>query len=424
MASIHFTKPAPRAAQKADDETEWEYEYSTTETETFYVTLDLTKADFTAHDTNVIKHGRGGWHGSRRAEAYTNGPRHNGAVNSPANSEAEEDRGHASKQQQSKRDGKKQSSPNGAVAGDEDGDGNQEDDDEDEEDDSNQKVQIMELHTPNPVISYKGRVYEGQWSENVGTEFLFAQRDAKSAQDLPALRHVDTDVDLLAASCARISVSERKLTAIDKNPYANRQQRRAKTGDQIDDDDDRGYKVPVVPPMEGKYNQERADQNKFLERLIRLKKSKGETDEVTVIAKSVDRRHISSEQSARIKARRAWQREKSRLDMNGVGITGSPIRGLRRGRPRRGRGAPLQHLMNISTAGGWQPLGAGATEAGPFESSSVAPSVTESLSTPARWSELDDEPGERDAEDEEGMEIDDDDDDEDNEENDMEVDED
>lgn len=119
-------------------------------------------------------------------------------------------------------------------------------------------IQILDLHSDHPLFSYRGRLFEGTWAENLGTELIFApgaggpidsatmdtragegdeedeeeegqgssKEDAASASmepldpridpyfsaskapPLPALRHLGAGVDLLAASAARITAKE------------------------------------------------------------------------------------------------------------------------------------------------------------------------------------------------------------------------
>ncbi|KAI1808206.1 hypothetical protein F4811DRAFT_549295 [Daldinia bambusicola] len=231
-----------------EDESEWEYEYSKTETETFYVTLDLSQADFTSRDASVIN--RPGYRGGEKAERaklYLN--RRMSTDNGPDNTDEEGEVSRASQP--------KESQPS--------------DDGDDHE------VQILDLDTTNPIISYKGRVYSGQWNQNIGTELLLAKRDYDNP--LPALRQLDHDVDLLAASCARINVKEKQLKP--KDSTAKRQRDAEVYREQQ-------TSQPAVPPAEKWAGPERIAQGSFLEKFIALKKKLGETDEVTVIAKSME----------------------------------------------------------------------------------------------------------------------------------------
>ncbi|KAI1762179.1 hypothetical protein GGR53DRAFT_427784 [Hypoxylon sp. FL1150] len=241
--------PLPSQIPAEESESEWEYEYSNTETETFYVTLDLSKADFTDRDANAIVHPNPrGSEKAERAKLYLNrrmSPEHN----TPNDSDEDDDGAQTPRVQPPADDA------------------------------DDHQVQIMELHSENPVISYKGRVYQGNWSQNVGTEFLMTKRDDDNP--LPALRHLDHDVELLAASCARITVDEIQLRPRDGAGKRRRNVNFTKEANAM---------RPIVPPAERWSTQTRRDQGNFLASLIELKKQKGETDEVTVIAKGTDLR--------------------------------------------------------------------------------------------------------------------------------------
>ncbi|KAI1389521.1 uncharacterized protein F4822DRAFT_398702 [Hypoxylon trugodes] len=236
-----------------EDESEWEYEYSNTETETFYVTLDLSKADFTSRETGSAYRGNEKY---ERAKLYLNRRTSPGHENEDGAGNSDED-DNISRNQELKEP--------------------QQEEDIDQGDDH--QVQILELHSENPVISYKGRVYSGQWSQNVGTELLMTKHDDENP--LPVVRRLDQDVDILAASCSRITVKEKQLNP--KDDASNRQRG-------VNGSDGLSYPQPVVPPAERWSSRERIDQGNFLANFIALKKRRGETDEVTVIARGVDPR--------------------------------------------------------------------------------------------------------------------------------------
>lgn len=129
-------------------------------------------------------------------------------------------------------------------------------------------IEILDLHTEHPIISYRGKVFEGSWAEVLGTEMIFAEPDASTP--LPALRRLPGDVDLLAASSARILTTEKVLT-IPEELDRLRAAREAY-----------GVRLPVL----GKHRiDERKRQVRFLENLMALKMKRGEGDQVTVVAR-------------------------------------------------------------------------------------------------------------------------------------------
>ncbi|RYP61661.1 hypothetical protein DL770_009740 [Monosporascus sp. CRB-9-2] len=323
----------------AEDESEWEYEYSTTETETFYVTLDLSTADFTTPHKN-ISNVRTDYHGNRLTEAER--IRRRNAELSPFDSEGEDEDGqggaqhqhqHQHQHQQRRLDESREAAAEeeeaaGASGGNR-GEEQEQPDASASEEFSAEKVQVMELHSPNPVISYKGRVYEGQWSRHVGTELLLTPRDPggegedsgtssssnPNPNTLPALRHLENGIDLLAASCARITVMQREPERREDTEEGRRRRARLTLSEE------RAAMATRIPPPETtRPSRARVDQAHFLARLIALKKRKGETDEVAVLVNGYSRDLVK-----RSRARK--------------GGRGGPGRGGGRGGRRRPRGA-------------------------------------------------------------------------------------
>ncbi|KAI0015140.1 hypothetical protein F4780DRAFT_114160 [Xylariomycetidae sp. FL0641] len=290
--------PANRNPTTEDDDSEWEYEYSKTETETFYVTLDLSKAEW-AHDNNEANDGHGSRHAHKRAERFLNRRKGESSSSSssssssdPGDPDADGEDGSDSQQRASRKRKRKGSKDKAAKDGDED----------------SERVQILDLHTRTPLISYKGHVYSGAWSENVTTELLLMKHDDHGEPPLPVVRSLGKGVDLLAASSARITVREQEIHEKEAKqqrvrypvPEPPRPVAHAET---IHDfANATGEKEPEKPPANPYYNddwvpipyfgakRERQSQGKFLADLIAAKKERGEQDDVTVIALNAVRR--------------------------------------------------------------------------------------------------------------------------------------
>ncbi|KAI0855248.1 hypothetical protein F4860DRAFT_520052 [Xylaria cubensis] len=353
LRSPKTTASAPSQARgrvdEEENESEWEYEYSTTETETFYVTLDLSKADFKAQDqvkSNDFP-SRGRWQ-LQRATAYrhtTDRASHNSAASSAGSSDAERD---DEDQPNITRDDRGKRLPSA----------------QDDNSANPEKVQILELHSENPIISYKGRVFAGQWCENTTTELLMTRSDEENP--LPVLRHLGNGVDLLAASSARINVTEQKF----KPKVSDRERQRASAH----------LPQTIIPPVDLKASQERIDQRNFLADLIALKRRKGEADDVTVIARSMQGKRAQTKVKGVRTHRRGRWAHPNKLQA---------VRGLeerpRRGGRRRGSGR---------ARGKWAlfPLEEPAQDPASVASSRVAsPADGESsisTPTPFRWDDL------------------------------------
>ncbi|KAI0438874.1 hypothetical protein F4803DRAFT_533567 [Xylaria telfairii] len=360
LRSPKGTAPASSHTQRrmeSDDESEWEYEYSTTETETFYVTLDLSKADFKAQErvkgNDFPSRGRWRPQGASTLRTATDQLSHNSAASSDAERDEEDQDlpGVSPKNQKERRSST-----------------------QDDDDVNSEKVQILELHSENPIISYKGRVFSGQWCENTTTELLMTRSDEENS--LPILRHLGDGVDLLAASSSRINVTEQKF----KPKASERERQRASAH----------LPQTVIPPVDLKASQERIDQRNFLADLIALKRRKGETDDVTIVARSMQgQRAKATVKGVQTHRRGRWAHPEKLQAVRT--LEERPRRGGRRRGSGRGRGRGKWALF---------PLEEAAQDAASVASSRVnSPADGESnisTPTPFHWDELEegqDDPG-------------------------------
>lgn len=137
-----------------------------------------------------------------------------------------------------------------------------------------ERLQILDLHTENPIITYKAHTFSCSWAENIGTELLFTIHD--STKPLPVLRSLSDNVDLLAASSARLVSKSIKL--VPKTPA-----RFAKYG--VRNQESLGPRTGgITIPIGRGTSESRREQARFLERLMEIKHQKGEEDAVTVVA--------------------------------------------------------------------------------------------------------------------------------------------
>ncbi|KAH6655597.1 hypothetical protein BKA67DRAFT_243154 [Truncatella angustata] len=332
------------AAGDHDDDSEWEYEYSATETETYYVTLDLSKADFVTRQQSSVPSGRGGYKERALADIFArkydddNLPAPKPKPSHPGRDPLDEPKGPQA-------DSQDKLSYHDVV-------------------DLNE-FQILELHSENPLVSYRGRVYEGHWAQNVGTELLFARHDQDNP--LPVVRRLDKGVDLLAASSARIMLTEKSL-----KPAATKSQRRQPKV-RFDGEDYEGESHPTVPDPEPGASAERYEQGDFLAKLIALKRKRGDKDEVTVIAKL----HEEGKKKPGQKKPKPDQDEErpARGKGSGRGRGGGRPRGKARSRGR-GRGRKLHFSKEESS------------DPDPTEKVSTPMDHKSTRVTPRRWSQL------------------------------------
>lgn len=196
-------------------------------------------------------------------------------------------------------------------------------------------IEILDLHTEHPIISYRGKVFEGSWAEVLGTEMIFAEPDA--AAPLPALRNLPGHVDLLAASSARILTTEKVLT-IPEELDRLRATREAY-----------GIQLPVL----GKHRiDERKRQVRFLENLMALKMKKGERDQVTVVAKPAPDKDFQDDRDPDFVPRRVRIKYPQALDLPPEAAGDQGRKPLPIGRPEAGTSRGLGREPEANEAGG------------------------------------------------------------------------
>ncbi|CZS87911.1 uncharacterized protein RCO7_00908 [Rhynchosporium graminicola] len=287
----------------AENPDEWEYEYSATETETFYVTLDLTTPEVPATQRQSNRR-------NAKGARWTNP----GLGKYQRMARLPEEMGFKTAQVLTIDDD--EDALPASVAREEEG----EEDDEDEGVDGQQpakrkyktkekpppeeqpratEVQILDLHSVKPLVSYDGHIFACRWSENIGTEFLFMPHDKDRA--LPVLRELKGDVDLLAASSARITAKTAHLEPKSQTKPKYAATSKAKAASKLS----QPPKSNIV--IHRGASTHRIDQGMFLEKLIDLKEELGEEDFVTVHARS---RLTNNKWRKTMKALRATERER------------------------------------------------------------------------------------------------------------------
>lgn len=173
------------------------------------------------------------------------------------------------------------------------------------------EIQVLDLHSDSPIISYKGRIFSGSWASNIGTELIFGAHDEVADRGLPYLRSLSGDVDLMAASSARILTTPADLKP--KNPTAVAQPTRRQAPDRYRKlRKESGVIIPVAFDKHGF----RKPQARFLENIMAIKRKRGEKDEVTTMTRDTTRFFVDAEddpeeaslQKKRIRDRRRQMR--------------------------------------------------------------------------------------------------------------------
>lgn len=180
------------------------------------------------------------------------------------------------------------------------------------------EIQILDLHSDNPIISYKGRIFSGSWARNIGTELVFGAHDEVAERGLPYLRDLSGGVDLMAASTARILTIPADLRPKNRSDAVSLTKSSVNPSRRLGPDKykwmrkDSGIEIPIAFDKHGR----RRPQARFLENLMAIKRKRGEMDEVTTMTKDTTKDFVSRDddpeeatsQKKRARDRRRQQR--------------------------------------------------------------------------------------------------------------------
>ncbi|KAL8912894.1 MAG: hypothetical protein Q9171_002188 [Xanthocarpia ochracea] len=169
------------------------------------------------------------------------------------------------------------------------------------------RIQILDLHTQNPLISYHDRIYSCTWASTIGTDIFLASPESLSAAsiDREPVTPIYTlpNVSIIGTSC--INLTARPVTITPRNDTSQPQPTTPAPSTYpqpvpIAPNDDPSQTVkptsappaftlpnpdqPLKIPLSPAAANTRRAQASFLESLSAIKASKGETDQVTVHA--------------------------------------------------------------------------------------------------------------------------------------------
>jgi hypothetical protein len=232
------------------EEDEWEYEYDESETEDFYIPLDLSNVP--AAQIPMVSQGRPGHPTLLKSRLRAlNAARGQPAEFAANNNDAQET----------------------ATMG---------------------EVQVVGLHTPNPLVMYNGQLLSCHWTSTVGTDMFFVKPDANASTQSQILRSLPS-VDLLALGSAKLVAKVGRLRPRD---------------DLVDNVSDAQQATEVAPTPENDQGAEtRAPRNSdaqiastkegpsapsnFLARLNEAKAKRGEKSRLTIAKTSEGSRLVA-----------------------------------------------------------------------------------------------------------------------------------
>lgn len=171
-------------------------------------------------------------------------------------------------------------------------------------------MQILDLHTANPLISYHDRIYSCNWASTIGTDILLASPESLSAAQVDGKNvtpiYDSPNVSIIGTSC--INLAAKPVTITPRTNASQPQSSPPNTAteaqpSQKSPNPEAPQLSPPINPAQSSTahsppNQaqppkipisDTADHNSraqasFLESLMAIKASKGETDQVTVHA--------------------------------------------------------------------------------------------------------------------------------------------
>ncbi|KIW29569.1 uncharacterized protein PV07_05376 [Cladophialophora immunda] len=140
------------------------------------------------------------------------------------------------------------------------------------------RVQILDLTTVNPIISYQGQVYSCTWADMVGTNMFFTHPGILDAAEV--LQSTD-DYDLIGMSRIKLVGQAAKMLKKEKPS-----KEAGIDGPHVNGQAGAGGEIP-----NGRHDQDQVKkQASFLEKLMQVKRQRGETD---VVRTFVDEKTVS-----------------------------------------------------------------------------------------------------------------------------------
>jgi hypothetical protein len=143
------------------------------------------------------------------------------------------------------------------------------------------RIQILDLNSANPIVSYQNQIYSCRWTSTIGTDLLITTTDSDFTH--PILREVP-GVSVLAATSIKlfarpVQLASRSNVSTQAEPQG--QTPALETSSQAEEEP---QSTTITIPPNLAPSRARLDQARFLERFIAAKAAQGEKDQVTVFA--------------------------------------------------------------------------------------------------------------------------------------------
>lgn len=251
--------------------------------------------------------------------------------------------------------------------------------------DSSNSIQILDFHTPNPLVSYNDQIYTCSWTTTIGTDLIL-----NPAQSNPA----DTESPILTKTRHKLSACPATLVPRREPQSSKSSASKVRPHDAIDVPPPDGS-IQTRIPLETHASLARQRQAAFLENFIAIKAARGEKDEVTVYA---TKKNTGTGWRSQRKAKLEQEAESEKK--NGTGTaeqvmdpvsTSAQETSARRptGRPRGRSRGPSRALSRDPNYRGRKYKGTFFKGSEPYREANPQSDVAgESIPTPRRWEDL------------------------------------
>ncbi|KAJ5875596.1 uncharacterized protein N7473_012943 [Penicillium subrubescens] len=153
---------------------------------------------------------------------------------------------------------------------------------------TNERIQILGLHTCNPIVSYCDQLFSCTWADQIGTELIFSHPDAhvhhndtsNTGQGQPAPLLQGPSFELLAANSVKILGRKANITSSASSGLVGEVQTGTSTGIATPISADDAQSTPVPATSVPRRAVQPSHQANFLARLQNIKAARGETDTV------------------------------------------------------------------------------------------------------------------------------------------------
>lgn len=168
---------------------------------------------------------------------------------------------------------------------------------------SSERIQILGLHTCNPIVSYQNQIFSCSWADQIGTELVFSRPETDPDTDAPAPLQQGPAFDLLAANSVKILGRRANITSSSTPGLVQDREIEPSTGVSAE--------TPSTSQMPGSTGVLRrvvpqTYQAQFIQRLQDIKVAKGETDTVRTVMSSRRNLNIADRLGA-------WARTEARV---------------------------------------------------------------------------------------------------------------